>query len=552
MQETQPTSFSVRNRRKKLRLNSLVFLLTTFLPLNQLAHGQDAKPPKGSLHGTVNVVLGDANGIVVLTDSMLTDQDGRQVPYPGQKLFVLDDRSVCTIAGLYEGAGAFKELNVSTRSKIYAFANGLKGIEKPLTLEEELSGLVFLFGFVIDTMANANDLEHVKFTNPTIELTVAGYDLDGEGKVLKATVSIQHRRFQGYDTVVAYEPPVIVRDQLVHQTAGMNKEVEATLKDPMAPVADPVLSKYLLASTQRGGILSLDEMNQLASRLARRAADAHPEVGGDDQVALLRKDLPPEIHQHKFEDPPPSPTIDVYNQMTFTTTSASLPDAAARLKANRPTLTGRRHVAGLYIESAITSQWIPMDDNLFIGDTFEGCTFYYDGGETELDKTDNVYDSDLLLGPHADLGGPVAQHLLMDFKWLNVGQTDMGLDQPPNWQPPQKVTVAPTPPKSPPNIVVRANFPLFTDQAATQQAPDITGVTLRVPGPIPGKMILEHFPTTKLGYYKPGMKVSWEWDYGHIWRYPMWYKEPKTHVITKAFDGSTAFVGRDLKESPIR
>jgi 20S proteasome alpha/beta subunit len=385
---------------------------------------QSAEQQKGSLHGTVNVVLANANGIVVLTDSMLTDQNHHQLQEPGQKLFVLDDSSVCAIAGLYQGAGAFKELNVSTRSKIYAFANSLKKSKKPLTLEEKLNALVFLFDSVIDTMANANDLEHVPFPDPRIELTVAGYDLDGVGKVLKATVFIEHRRFQGYDTLASYEPIIFASDRLAHQTSGLNKEVEAILTNPTATVADPVLNKYLLASTQRGGTLSLDEMNQLASRLARVAASAHPEVGGDDQVALLRKDSPPEIHQRKFEDPPPSP-VDVYSEMTFTTTSASLPDVAERLKAYRPTITGRRHVASLYIESSVNGYWIPMDGKLFIGDTFEGCTFYYDGGETQIDQTDNVYDSDLLLGPHADLGERIVQHLLADFKWVNVGRTDM-------------------------------------------------------------------------------------------------------------------------------
>jgi 20S proteasome alpha/beta subunit len=530
-----------------LRLKSVLFLLTWCLSVSRPSLCQSAEQQKGSLHGTVNVVLANANGIVVLTDSMLTDQNHHQLQEPGQKLFVLDDSSVCAIAGLYQGAGAFKELNVSTRSKIYAFANSLKKSKKPLTLEEKLNALVFLFDSVIDTMANANDLEHVPFPDPRIELTVAGYDLDGVGKVLKATVFIEHRRFQGYDTLASYEPIIFASDRLAHQTSGLNKEVEAILTNPTATVADPVLNKYLLASTQRGGTLSLDEMNQLASRLARVAASAHPEVGGDDQVALLRKDSPPEIHQRKFEDPPPSP-VDVYSEMTFTTTSASLPDVAERLKAYRPTITGRRHVASLYIESSVNGYWIPMDGKLFIGDTFEGCTFYYDGGETQIDQTDNVYDSDLLLGPHADLGERIVQHLLADFKWVNVGRTDMPLDPPPGYQL-KKATDVPQQPKSPPAIVLRANFPLFTDQAATQRAPDITGVTLKVYGSMPGQTSLENFPTTKLHYYKPGMKVTWEWDSSKIWRYSMWYKDPKTHTVKLAFGGSMAFVGRSLKEN---
>ena len=48
------------------------------------------------------------------------------------------------------------------------------------------------------------------------------------------------------------------------------------------------------------------------------------------------------------------------------------------------------------------------------------------------------------------------------------------------------------------------------------------------------------------------MKVSLEWDNSLLWRYPMWYKDPKTHAIEKAFDGSVDFIGRNLKELQIK
>ena len=54
------------------------------------------------LTGTVNIVLANANGIVALTDSNQTYMVGSE-PFthskPGQKLFRIDDRTVCTIAG---------------------------------------------------------------------------------------------------------------------------------------------------------------------------------------------------------------------------------------------------------------------------------------------------------------------------------------------------------------------------------------------------------------------------------------------------------------------
>src|SRR5437773_8729278 len=65
------------------------------------------------VHGTINVALGNKNGIVVLTDSMLTTGD-HQLPNPGEKLFKLDDHTVCAIAGFVSAPGPARDLNTST------------------------------------------------------------------------------------------------------------------------------------------------------------------------------------------------------------------------------------------------------------------------------------------------------------------------------------------------------------------------------------------------------------------------------------------------------
>jgi hypothetical protein len=53
-----------------------------------------------SFMATINVALGNENGMVVLTDSMLT-AGARQRPDPGQKLFKSDDRTACSLAVLF-------------------------------------------------------------------------------------------------------------------------------------------------------------------------------------------------------------------------------------------------------------------------------------------------------------------------------------------------------------------------------------------------------------------------------------------------------------------
>src|SRR5213593_3458882 len=85
------------------------------------AAGRSMRSPEDTPHadhgitrGTINVVMGNENGLVALTDSMLTEvlPNGvpRQLPTPGQKLFQLDRTSVCTVAGFIAAPIPFPEV----------------------------------------------------------------------------------------------------------------------------------------------------------------------------------------------------------------------------------------------------------------------------------------------------------------------------------------------------------------------------------------------------------------------------------------------------------
>jgi hypothetical protein len=80
---------------------SVLHVVFTFWLLSGTVFASGAR--QSVLTGTVNIVLANSNGIVVLTDSNQTviSDTGELFtsPLPGQKLFRLDDRTVCTIAG---------------------------------------------------------------------------------------------------------------------------------------------------------------------------------------------------------------------------------------------------------------------------------------------------------------------------------------------------------------------------------------------------------------------------------------------------------------------
>src|SRR5438046_649804 len=84
-------------------------------------------------HGTVNIVLGNANGIVILTDSMITAGD-RQLPDPAQKLFRLDDHRVCAIAGFVSAGWPMKDLFLTTSGIVKRYEEKLKS-QLPQSIE---------------------------------------------------------------------------------------------------------------------------------------------------------------------------------------------------------------------------------------------------------------------------------------------------------------------------------------------------------------------------------------------------------------------------------
>src|SRR5882724_6913774 len=66
----------------------------------------EGQNPKDSsvVHGTINIALGNENGLVVLTDSMVSVGGVPRPDMPSQKLFKLDDRTICAIAGFASAA----------------------------------------------------------------------------------------------------------------------------------------------------------------------------------------------------------------------------------------------------------------------------------------------------------------------------------------------------------------------------------------------------------------------------------------------------------------
>jgi hypothetical protein len=133
--------------------------------VGNLACGQTQGEPGPVLRGTINVVAAQGQDMVVLTDSMLTEtrQDVhgartyRQLAEPGQKLFQIDDHTVCTFAG-------FASTNTPTVPDFLNNVSAIMGRYKdrlrnagPLTVAQKLGMLEVVFSHYLKGIANIRD-----------------------------------------------------------------------------------------------------------------------------------------------------------------------------------------------------------------------------------------------------------------------------------------------------------------------------------------------------------------------------------------------------------
>ncbi len=94
-------------------------------------------------------------------------------------------------------------------------------------------------------------------------------------------------------------------------------------------------------------------------------------------------------------------------------------------------------------------------------------------------------------------------------------------------------------------IVYKKDVDLFSDPKCKNKRTDVNGVILETISPEGTHTSYNLRPTTK-NYYQEKESVAWEWSFDNQWD-KTFYKDPDTDKIIKAFDSSSEFVGRPIK-----
>lgn len=381
--------------------------------------------PGPVLRGTINVVAAQDQSIVVLTDSMLTEtwQDTQGTPTyrqraePGQKLFQIDDRTVCTFAG-------FASTNTPTVPDFLNNVSAIMGRYKdklrnagPLSVAQKLEMLEVVFSHYLKGIANIRDL---MFSGQDyyFELFIAGYDPDGTpqvGSLRLAMVSEPVGVGVGSMFVpVTQERAVIpVTRRLSVYVHGISDVALEILHNPTSWNTDPAVAAYRNA-VKLDKPLSIEQMKALAISLKQQTAGRYREVGGPNQIAVLRAGRIESFEQPNF---PPIPLTGFRFQIFATITAGNTNGPS------RPITMWGILAPGsfpLYFNNEFNRVRQELGNSYYSRNVFRECLLSYDGGTIEFEKSNQVIDSDLLIGSGVGRDSPQVKQLLKDFKWRKV------------------------------------------------------------------------------------------------------------------------------------
>lgn len=406
----------------------VTFLFLSFVSFPAICANTEAPDPAPFTHGTINVVLANQTGAVVETDSQLSANG-----FPkglGQKLFKIDDTTVCAIAGFYTAptptfAGSYSPTPSSVPAMIQQYLDERRG-QLGHTMTEKMDSVVQIFNFDLDFVINtyfaaAKQTPVEEDTKLFLsEITLVGYEnhrLTIIQALLSPTLDGSFLSFHAgrYETKN-------VGKTLEHATGGLDKEVKEILTTAHPePTSDPILTRFYSSMKRNGGkSLSLAEMEMLTNEMVEKASSLYPgEVGGDHQKAILRGG-----RITVFDEPvTPTPPANLFlagieDHPSFVNDRVGI---AIRVSPGKDLITPMFVVDGRFQGSDKLPIFQKLDGIIFTGTTFDKCFLYYTGSPlTIFDSSNVVHDCRIEVLPHVDPNLPFLRKLKRDFPQLFV------------------------------------------------------------------------------------------------------------------------------------
>lgn len=380
------------------------FLICAFLACTNCRPQRHAATSPGS-HGTINILLANGRGIVLITDSRATYSDGQHRD-DSPKLFELDNHTVCSIAGFATDPGPFPEMRLEIAGAIRSFREGLAHNYAPLSFRDKAGALAEFLRARLDLLVYGYQTAGVfrSMTDFGLQVLIAGYDLDGSADEASVEIGASRISSDSRDGLVAMEVKNIsvseVDDRFSFRTAGIDDSVQSRLKAPGAFLDEPAISSlYSALKRDEGATMSIDDLANLAKYLEKDAAQ-NPHIGGPIQIAELQKgDVVMRTPNKLFVGAAPKPLILVVQSSSI----------GPGFLYHSPGLT---YAMTAYINDSCMNSRIRLDGAIIYSGEFDGCIFFYNGGLFERGARAVITSGLLVLGPKAQEGSVAASEAM--------------------------------------------------------------------------------------------------------------------------------------------
>jgi hypothetical protein len=210
---------------------------------------------------------------------------------------------------------------------------------------------------------------------------------------------------RSFDVEVGRASIAEVGTKIIWRLNGIRDVADQLLNNPKLKSKDSVLSQYAMAMGRNGGeSLSIEQLKQIALKMKGYTAEQYREVGGADQIAVFEKGKPVIVQAPSFPAPP-RPVVH-YALMVNVSVSNFGP-----IGGPAPTIFVRCYWNGTQRQ---------LDDNYFIANQFVNSVLIYDGGRLNLGDSNEVTNSELVLGLHAKVTDNEVKQLVKSFAWSRV------------------------------------------------------------------------------------------------------------------------------------
>jgi hypothetical protein len=364
--------------------------------------------------GTVNIFLANGNGLVAVTDSRLSSNN---VPVGyGTKLFKVDDKTICSIAGWYLSAGP--TMDGVTYPAYSTVPNVIQTIVarypsmSTLPITRKIEILSESVAFTLNIMERMAQAEGEPSNTEPSEITVAMSD--GNSLQIARTDIVPNRESGKVVYRTISHPVQTVHDVFVYSLAGKTEVGESILSERKLKPNDPILGYYYREiERDKGKSLSLVDMQQLAKQIERLTALDSPRlVGGPIQMANIDHGEARIIDKPEIPSTQRNPLFNYFGNGIIN----GVPNA----------YTGgievRGESMGFFLGYSHLS-YVKQDLNgLFIFDTvFDHCRLRYDGSSFFIfSKSNTVLDSTLELTGNANPNSAAVRKIRKDFPQLDI------------------------------------------------------------------------------------------------------------------------------------